>query len=271
MSIKPDYVFTRDFFDNTRVNLQHYLFVELFGYLLHPKIPTQKSNLRVADVGTGTCIWIRDLVSKLPSTTQFDGLDISFDASPSKWLPPNVALHLLNLKDPVPDEFIDVYDIVHIRNFSFVLMDEEIPLVLDHLIQMLKPGGYLQWDEPDVASFRVEKTNPENNASALEELFPLTVSQDERLKPHWVPSIGDLFSERGLQDVESDVRDPPPSLALPMHECSMMIPTAIARQTYNTEVAQKLSSLMPKIVEETKEGSCWAFTRYVVVGRKPEA
>lgn len=48
-----------------------------------------------------------------------------------------MALHLLNLKDPVPDEFIGVYDIVHIRNFSFVLMDEEIPLVLDHLIQML--------------------------------------------------------------------------------------------------------------------------------------
>ena len=37
-----------------RINLHHYLCVELFGYLTHPEIPTADPNLKVADVGTGT-------------------------------------------------------------------------------------------------------------------------------------------------------------------------------------------------------------------------
>lgn len=36
------------------LNLQHYLHRELFGYLVHPSIPTGNPTLRVADIGTGT-------------------------------------------------------------------------------------------------------------------------------------------------------------------------------------------------------------------------
>lgn len=70
------YIFTRDYLDNSRsvlqpsesqtplwqtnidwrisINLQHYLWVESYGYLTHPKIPLHGDNLRIADVGTGT-------------------------------------------------------------------------------------------------------------------------------------------------------------------------------------------------------------------------
>ena len=39
-----------------RLNLQHYLWTQMFGYLLHPSIDIDKSqeNLKVADIGTGT-------------------------------------------------------------------------------------------------------------------------------------------------------------------------------------------------------------------------
>lgn len=37
-----------------RLNLQHYLWKDVFGYLIHPKIPLSSKNLRVADIGTGT-------------------------------------------------------------------------------------------------------------------------------------------------------------------------------------------------------------------------
>lgn len=36
------------------LNLQHYLHREMFGYLVHPSIPTDHPKLRVADIGTGT-------------------------------------------------------------------------------------------------------------------------------------------------------------------------------------------------------------------------
>ncbi|KUI65004.1 Lovastatin diketide synthase LovF [Cytospora mali] len=57
---EPEYVFTRDLVDNNsgsgtnRINLQHYLWVELFGYHLHPGIPTADAHLRIADAATGT-------------------------------------------------------------------------------------------------------------------------------------------------------------------------------------------------------------------------
>lgn len=32
----------------------HTLWTKIFGYAIHPKIPKDKADLRVADVGTGT-------------------------------------------------------------------------------------------------------------------------------------------------------------------------------------------------------------------------
>jgi hypothetical protein len=55
MSSSPEYVFTRDYLDNNRINLQHYLVVQLFGYRIHPSIPVKDvNNPRIADIGTGT-------------------------------------------------------------------------------------------------------------------------------------------------------------------------------------------------------------------------
>lgn len=37
-----------------RLNLQHYLWTQMFGYLLHPMVDTSSDTLKVADIGTGT-------------------------------------------------------------------------------------------------------------------------------------------------------------------------------------------------------------------------
>lgn len=39
---------------NFRLNLQHKLWIDIFGYLLHPDIPISKPDLKLADIGTGT-------------------------------------------------------------------------------------------------------------------------------------------------------------------------------------------------------------------------
>ncbi|KAJ2967505.1 hypothetical protein NUW58_g10434 [Xylaria curta] len=130
------------------INLQHYLWCEIFGYHLHPSFAVENRDLTIADVGTGTgyvaavmhnaphlheCadmhtfpqsrrIWLLDLVARLPATIQFQGLDVSFAAmAPKSMLPSNVTLHQWNVKDPVPAVLIDRYDVLHIRHFMFVL------------------------------------------------------------------------------------------------------------------------------------------------------
>ncbi len=71
-----------------------------------------------------------------------------------------------------------------------------------------------------------------------------------------------------MEDVESDAREAPPYLALAMHECNLPIHDLVARQANNQELLTHLGELMPQVVQETREGVCWAFTRWTVVGRK---
>ena len=74
----------------------------------------------------------------MPPSVQLDGLDISFDAAPPpQMLPENVALRRWSVYDEVPDDLVGVYDVVHIRTFSFVLKDADIPTVLEHLAKLL--------------------------------------------------------------------------------------------------------------------------------------
>ena len=40
--------------DSRRLNLMHHIWTKIFDYTLHPRIPTESANLRVADVATGT-------------------------------------------------------------------------------------------------------------------------------------------------------------------------------------------------------------------------
>ena len=137
------------------INLQHYLWGKLFGYLTHPDIPTRDPHLRVADVGTGIglvlilgltgsfsqlgSIWLTDLGDRLPKSVRLDGLDVSFHATPPpQWLPPNMTLRHWDVKADIPEDFVALYDIVHIRNFAFVLHSDDIQCVLDNLTRLIR-------------------------------------------------------------------------------------------------------------------------------------
>ncbi|PSN72074.1 hypothetical protein BS50DRAFT_607536 [Corynespora cassiicola Philippines] len=272
MASEPDYVFTRDYLDNNRINLQHYLWIQLFGYLTHPKVSLKSPNLRIADVGTGTCIWLTDLAAKLPKSVQLDGLDVSFGATPPRqWLPSNISLRHFDVLEDVADDLVGAYDIVHIRLFSFVLRDADIENVVERLKKLLtkpEPGGFLQWGEPDVSSFRISKTHEENKVEALTELLKISQGQDTRLSPKWVPQLPQYFSQAGLEEVEADVKDSPMYLALAAHECNLLIHELLVRKTQNKQVAQALECLLPEVSRETRGGSCWEFTRWTVIGRK---
>ncbi|ROW17079.1 hypothetical protein VPNG_01298 [Cytospora leucostoma] len=168
----------------------------------------------------------------------------------------------------IPEDLVGAYDVVHIRSFAFVLLDEEIPQVLRNLVDLIKPGGYLQWGEADVASFRIESADPELKTDALHRLLRVSQPQDARLSPEWVPSLPKLFAESGLVNTESDDREMPAALAYFIHECNLMIHELLIRQTQNKEVAKTVGDLMPEVTAETKKGAWWAFTRWTVIGRK---
>ena len=99
---------------HSRLNLQHYLWKQHFGYLTHPNIDCLRGeNIKIADVGTGTGIWLLDLSESLPASVQLHGFDVNLSQVPPKqWLPPNVSMRELNIYEEIPDDLLEQYGII---------------------------------------------------------------------------------------------------------------------------------------------------------------
>ena len=75
-----------------------------------------------------------DLSTRLPATVKLEGFDISLEATTlSGHLPPNVSFRKWDIKQSPPEDLVGQYDIVHIRLLIFVLLDDDIPKILQNL------------------------------------------------------------------------------------------------------------------------------------------
>lgn len=89
------------------LNLQHYNSKQAQGFLLHPSVKLSSDSPVIADIGTGTGIWLLDLAETLPATAQFHGFDIDLAQTPPKeWLPDNVSMKQLDIFGPIPDDLV---------------------------------------------------------------------------------------------------------------------------------------------------------------------
>ncbi|OTA84585.1 hypothetical protein M434DRAFT_400421 [Hypoxylon sp. CO27-5] len=267
------YPLSRDFVDFNRLNLQHYLWKEIFGYALHPKISRDRKSLRIADVGTGTGIWLRDLASQLDASAELLGLDTDItQTGPSEWLPGNMSLREWSVLTDVPDDLVAKFDIVHLRLFCWVIEDDPEP-VLENLIKLLKPGGYLQWSDVDVQSMQIVTSSPDVPTDKLVALWNETVPKDTRLCPGWARDLARLFEKHGLQGVEADWQIGKHDTRLAMHWCNLHAHEMVAARLreVNPQKASEIDTLVQAAAAESRKGAMYSFSRVNAIGRKPEA
>lgn len=103
------------------LNLQHYIWLEVFGYNVYPKIvdPGYEKWMKIADVGTGTAIWLLQFSDQLPEA-EFVGFDYSTAQYPDdRILPSNVKLETWDVKISPPEQYEGFFDVVHVRSVSF--------------------------------------------------------------------------------------------------------------------------------------------------------
>ncbi|KAI1486253.1 hypothetical protein F5X96DRAFT_256518 [Biscogniauxia mediterranea] len=267
-----EYPLTRDFVDFNRLNLQHYLWKEIFGYNIHPRIPYNTGGLKIADVGTGTGIWLLDISSRVHLSTELLGLDTDItQVGPKEWLPDNVSVRQWDAFTQVPADLVGKFDMVNLRLFCFIVQDDPNSLIRN-LMRLLKPGGYLQWCEADVESMHIKTSSPDVSADCLKLLWQEAVPKSSRLLPSWVKGLPKAFEDEGLVAVEADWQEGKPHTTLAMHWCNLHLYEMIAdrlRPTY-PQKALEMENIFRGALMQSRKGAMFAFNRVIVMGQKPD-
>ncbi|KAL2811275.1 S-adenosyl-L-methionine-dependent methyltransferase [Aspergillus granulosus] len=263
---------------SARLNFQHFWVEECLGYLLHPNIPVS-DNAKVADIATGTGIWPIAYSRRVPSTVQVDGFDITDDMfPPADWLPSNVSLRTLDILKPIPEELKGQYDVVCIRYFGVLIKNNKPDFVLRNLVDMLKPGGYIQWVEADIYNQRVVESARYTLSS------PTTLEQhlqgwqkyldSSELRYDWLKTLPDICKSIGMSEANLYI---PEILPAYRFTASTLVLGAWEEMTYKClderpdEFLGTGSELREKIAgfrKEVDQGAGLDLDYYVTVARK---
>ncbi|CAI7637812.1 unnamed protein product [Penicillium pancosmium] len=129
-------------------------------------LPGQETYLLSRNRGETERIWLKEIARTLPSSISplhLQGFDIS-----AAQFPPQPQFHgpgktwiLLSVHDILkkwPAEHRGRYDFVHIRLLTAALKTESYKVALKNVRDLLKPNGYVQWEEVDITTFHTDKT-----------------------------------------------------------------------------------------------------------------
>lgn len=254
----------------SRLNLQFYLWKDALKFNIHPFIlPSLSKTAAIAEVASGTCLWLIDVSRQLPEA-QLDGLDYNLRQAPhAKWLPANVKMRHWNLFEEVPDDLVGKYDYVHTRLLLLVVESKNPRPIIRNLHKLLKPGGYLQWDELNTVNVSVKKVDPTLQTPALDQLREWSWADGRH---DWTVRLPEFCTEEGFQDVKADFVGDPPELARAFNEQHLLTTEEFAEGLVKLEkpdAAAKYFQVVEEAYNESISGAALCVPRIVCVARKP--
>ena len=146
MANQGGYILQRDGQESKRLNAQHHFMVALSGgHLTHPSIPLGGFRT-VADVGTGTGIWLKRLAVSPAFAMRPDGdktTFVGFDISPQQFPPAdellsNLCFKIQDIREPSPVEYHERFDFVNVRLLSYVIKAVDLEKIVRHILQILR-------------------------------------------------------------------------------------------------------------------------------------
>ncbi|KAB8068890.1 hypothetical protein BDV29DRAFT_199087 [Aspergillus leporis] len=275
-----DYMLDRSYKAASRLNYQFYLWKESLQFNLHPSIPLPTNDstpIRIADLATGTGIWLFDLlrdpaVSRYRSL-QLDGFDVDLKNAPvGEWLPPMITLREFDIFDDVPSDLIGKYDVVHLRLLVLVVQQSDPLPVIQKIFQMLKPGGYIQWDDMDFPDSTIVRSKALcSGPSPAHESFLEFMQSNGR--NDWVLDLPSHLMERhgGFEDAHLFHYTDRPELYKANGEQYILFLEEIStrfKTAGKMEDARNLDQMVRGLAEESKLGVCLSMYRTVCVARK---
>jgi hypothetical protein len=203
------YSLPRNSAESVRLNNQHTVHKKNVGYLIHPRVAAALPlDAHIGEVGTGTGIWLLEVASEDPdaSSRRYTGLDLSLAQFPEQ-CPEHVSFEFINILEPVSDKWKAQFDYLHLRLLICGLSREDWQTAAANLRQLLKPGGWLQWEEGDFASMQVLQNVPSASTKFSKQLVRDGLELAQRRgtmfdEPKQLPSI---LSSAGFEEVVEDV------------------------------------------------------------------
>lgn len=290
----------RNFRSSARLHLQHGLFQKTLNnpQILHPSIiadvsssSTTMSGLRVADIGCGNAVWLCDLhdslTSKGSTTHRLDGYDINTLMFPPRHtLPAQIQLSQLDVFF-LPVELEGVYNVVHLRAFCSIVTRNDPSAIISVVMRMLKPGGWVQWEETRADKQTCAAPSPPSDdsssdavtAQSTETLIKIISAGGEAIGNTFgfLGNLGEHLEKGGFVDVQSkqhakrqaDMKGWTENYLMVWEEIPDLLPRR--SQAPNSPVTKEsFADLFVKCVAETEAGVVLHQEGVVcVVGRKP--
>ncbi|KAI1767994.1 S-adenosyl-L-methionine-dependent methyltransferase [Hypoxylon sp. FL1150] len=258
-----------------RLNDQFDLMTENVGYIIHPAV-TLPPSPRIADLGTGSARFLIRIHPSYPDA-KLEGYDISSTLFPSL-LPTNISLSERDVKQPFPEDLHEKYDLVHARMLVAAMLPGEWEPVVRNLTRLLKPGGYLQWEECDFVSSEWTKSTPRAKFEKSKYMLDLFLAAlGERLRYGW-NTLPEHMRAAGLTSVVTDVASSDKVLEAGCKLTSTIMTLVfswarllVERGEAGSVFDEGLDKLEKEVQEELKSGSYLKYDIHVACGRKAPA
>ncbi|KXT16972.1 hypothetical protein AC579_7390 [Pseudocercospora musae] len=275
------YTLPRNKPESARLEQQHRLIVQNLGFILHPRIEAAvPKEARIADVATGTGIWMRNLALQAPSTWSFVGLDLSDAQFPPSDQQGRCTFDVLNILEPIPDHFVQSFDVVHIRYLIAALKSHEWQIVAQNILRLLKPGGYVQWLESRFGYFEYLQSKPGVSTHHLNKLIQMMLDfevPDDKMLPSSVsPGLRNTVQETGFTQVQEDVfaSDRVAEIRKETNLVSVQAVYQIVQQFVRQrglgqEEQAAVDEIYEKAIQEIHDGAYAWWTMHCVTARKP--
>lgn len=253
-----------------RLNLQFYLWKDALEFNIHPSIlPHLAKTAVIADVASGSGIWLIDVSRQLPEA-QLDGLDYDLDQAPhQQWLPSNVKKRYLNILEDIPEDLVGKYDYIHTRLLVLVVQSKNPRPIIQNLRKLLKPGGYLQWDELNTVNMSVKKVDPNLKTPALDQLRDWSWAE---ARHEWTVQLPQFLAEEGFLGATIDYYGDALELARAFNDQHLLTAEEFAEglaKLGKAEVASKYFQLVEEAYTESVAGAALCVPRVVCVAQKP--
>lgn len=141
------------------------------------------------------------MAKRLPNI-HIDGFTIDNSlVPPPQGLPPKVTIHHV---ESYASSFVtsgqSTYDVIRICSLAANVENNDPGSVVENAMAMLKPGGYIEWDELDTAHYNLVKTDFTRPAFQSQSLLKRIRHHSHTLSPcGWIDSLPDILARHGLQ------------------------------------------------------------------------